>query len=301
MPYLTNANEIRTKIAEYAQAEILWVDTEVADYQTSKPRLSLIQVLDDPSDLTGDRVSILDVLDQPELAVYFIDKIMVNSAIQKVFHNASYDIKFLGKTKAKNVSCTLEVAKQIPYYILPVPDLKLQTLVRELCNVPEVDKSLQGSNWGQRPLTKSQLHYAKMDVVYLAQVDQQLLQRKQLSDPNPATEDITALSQRYRSIEQQWKLLDTELTHIKDRLKAAMQAKNISETDYFKLSPREQTTKKVAFDELAKLTQASGVALDFPLKLTKDLQKQLGGLIEQLPVEDETTTIWRLMPKEQEE
>lgn len=301
MPYLTNANDIRTKIAEYAQAEILWVDTEVADYQTSKPRLSLIQVLDDPSDLTGDRVFILDVLEQPEIAVYFIDKIMVNSAIQKVFHNASYDIKFLGKTKAKNVSCTLEVAKQIPYYILPVPDLKLQTLARELCNVPEVDKSLQGSNWGQRPLTKNQLHYAKMDVVYLAQVDQQLLQRKQLSDPNPATEDITALSQRYRSIEQQWKLLDTELTHIKDRIKAAMQAKNISETDYFKLSPREQTTKKVAFDELAKLTQASGVALDFPLKLTKDLQKQLGGLIEQLPVEDETTTIWRLMPKEQEE
>jgi len=39
---------------------------------------------------------------------------MLNPAIEKVFHQASYDLKFLGKTKAKNVTCTLEMA--IPYY-----------------------------------------------------------------------------------------------------------------------------------------------------------------------------------------
>jgi ribonuclease D len=77
MPYFTQAEEIQDLIEDYAQMPQLWVDTEVADYQTRKPRLSLIQVLHTPNDLSGDRVSILDVLDQPELVAEFIDKIMI--------------------------------------------------------------------------------------------------------------------------------------------------------------------------------------------------------------------------------
>lgn len=302
MPYCTKANDIKTLIDEYALAQILWVDIEVADYQTRKPRLSLIQVLDDSSDLSGDRVSILDVLDKPELAEYFIEKIMVNPEIEKIFHNASYDLKFLGKNQAQNVSCTLEVAKQIPYYLLPVPNLQLKTLAEQLCNfLPPVNKDEQGSDWGQRPLSANQLQYAKMDVVYLAHLDNQLLRLKQLSEPNPEKENLTALTKRYMEIERQWKLLDTELTHLQERLKKAMQAQNIAETDYFKLSSSQRTTKKVAFDQLAKVAQARGIDLDFPVTLTQNLQKQLGDAIEQLPVEEETSTSWRLTPKDAEE
>lgn len=62
MQYLKNVSEISNLITEYAQAKILWIDTEVADFTTRNPRLSLIQLLRDPSDRTGDRVAILSTL-----------------------------------------------------------------------------------------------------------------------------------------------------------------------------------------------------------------------------------------------
>ncbi|HEY9632334.1 MAG TPA: ribonuclease D [Coleofasciculaceae cyanobacterium] len=299
MPYLTDTNDIKYKIDEYSKAPILWLDTEVADYQTRKPRLSLIQVLNEPKDMIGEHVDILDILDQPELVEYFIEKIIINPVIEKVFHNASYDLKLLGKTKAKNVTCTLELAKTIPYYLLQLPNLQLKTLAEQLCYFPPVDKAEQASNWGVRPLTSSQLFYAKMDPVYVAQVHHQLLKLCQRSNPDPATEDLTTLAQRYRGIEHQWKLLNTEMTHIQERIKKAMQVQNVSETEDFELSSYPRTTKKVPFDQLAKLAQANGLELDFPISLTQKLQKELGDIVEQLPVEEEVTTNWRLSIKEQ--
>ncbi|MEW5859887.1 MAG: ribonuclease D [Cyanobacteriota bacterium] len=301
MPYCTDKDKIKVLINEYSKRKLLYLDTEVADYNTRKPKLSLIQILDDFTDVSGDSVYILDVLEQPEIAEMFIEKIMVDSAIEKVFHNSSYDLKLLGKTKAKNVSCTLEIAKSIPYYLLPVPNLQLRTLAEKLCYFPNVDKTEQGSDWGQRPLTESQLHYAKMDPIYLAHVHQRLLELTQLSSPDPEREDVTALAQRYREIEQQWKLLDTEINHIQNRLKAAMQAQELSETKYFQLSSYERTTKKVAFNQLARLAEIHGIDLEFPVALTQNLQKELGDLIAELPVEEEKSTNWRLTPKEQED
>ncbi|MBW4546048.1 MAG: ribonuclease D [Symplocastrum torsivum CPER-KK1] len=299
MPYLTNSKDIQNLMARYAQSPILWIDTEVADHQTRKPKVSLIQVLDDPTDLTGEHVSILDVLNHPELIEYFVDKIIVNPAVEKVFHNASYDLKLLGKTKAQNVTCTLELAKKIPYYLLQVRNLQLKTLAEELCYFPPVDKTEQTSDWGVRPLTASQLHYAKMDAIYVAHVHQQLLKLNRRTEPDPATEDLTALSDRYQQIAYQWKLLDTEMTHLQERLKKAMQAQNVSETGVFELSSYHRTSKKVQFDQLAKLAQAKGIELDFPVALTQKLQKELGDMIEQLQVEEEVTTNWRLSAKDQ--
>ncbi|MFE1747045.1 ribonuclease D [Coleofasciculus sp. H7-2] len=301
MPYLTEASKIKLIIDEYSKRQLLYLDTEVADYNTRKPKLSLIQILDDFTDVSGESVCILDVLEQPEIAEIFIEKIMLNPAIEKVFHNSSYDVKFLGKTKAKNVSCTLEIAKSIPYYLLPVPNLQLRTLAENLCYFPNVDKTEQGSDWGVRSLTENQLHYAKMDPIYLAHVHQRLLELTQLSSPNPEQEDVTALAQRYREIEQQWKLLDTEINHIQNRLKAAMQAQELSETKYFQLSSYERTTKKVAFNQLARLAEIHGIDLEFPVTLTQNLQKELGDLISELPVEEEKSTNVRLTPKEQED
>lgn len=299
MAYLTNPNDILSKVSEYTKEQRLWIDTEIADYQTHKPRLSLIQVLHNPRDLTGEQVDLLDVLDCPELVQEFIDKIMINPTIEKVFHNSSYDLKLLGKTKAKNVTCTLEIAQKIPYYLLQLPNLQLKTLAEQLCYFPPVDKTEQTSDWGVRPLTASQLFYAKMDSVYVAQVHQQLLKLKRRSEPEPTTEDLTALAQRYRQIEHQWKLLDTEMTHLQERLKKAMQAQNISETELFELSHSQRTTKKVPFAQLAKLVQAQEIDLDFSITLTQKLQKELGTVIEQLPLQEEVTTSWRLSPKEQ--
>ena len=120
MQYLTQAEEIRSIITKIASAKTLWLDTETADWQSPNPKVSLIQVLAEPEDLTGDRAYVLDVLDKPEVVAYFVDQIMADPKIEKVFHNANYDVKFLGKEQAQNVTCTWKMAKKLKKRNLPI-------------------------------------------------------------------------------------------------------------------------------------------------------------------------------------
>lgn len=175
MQYLTDATQIKKQINQFRSSKILWLDTEVADCRTPNPRLSLIQVLANPTDLTGEFAYIFDVLDKPDLAAYFIDQIMVNPQIKKIFHNASFDLKYLGGKAAKNITCTLKIARKITRYKLQTSNLKLKSLATELCNFTDVDTESGASDWGQRPLIGKQLYYAAMDTVYLAAVHRRLL------------------------------------------------------------------------------------------------------------------------------
>jgi ribonuclease D len=300
MPYLTDAREISDIVSEYTKATTLWIDTEVAEFNSRNARLSLIQVLDDADDMSGDRVYLLDVLDKPSLVADFVEQIMVNPNIEKVFHNASFDVKYLGGKQAKNITCTLEIAKKIPYYILPVPNYQLQTLATLLCNFNNIDKQEQASNWAQRPLTEEQIEYAYLDCIYLAQIHRCLLELQAESNPDPAIEDITFLNARFSQIEAQWKLLNSEYEHLQERLKKAMQAQDISETTLYKLTSYDRKVVKVQFSQLADLAQTQGINLDFPVTLTQKLQKELGENLEQLSVDIEQSTSSRLTLKKEE-
>jgi ribonuclease D len=301
MPYLTTAAEIRSTITKYSPAKTLWIDTEVADYKSRNPRLSLIQVLDDPQDMTGDSVYILDVLNQSDVITDFIERIMLNPSIEKVFHNASYDLKFLGNKKAKNVTCTLEMSKKIPYHLLPLPNYQLKTLATMLCNFHGIDKQEQSSDWGKRPLSDDQLEYAYFDCIYLAQVHSQLLTLQSQITKDPATEDLQILSQRYTEVEQQRKLINAEFDYLQERLKQAMQVQNVSETEYCKLSGYERKYIKAKFTDLMRLVEREDIDLDFPITITEKLQKDLGSNLEQLDVDIEVTPVWRLIAKSQED
>ncbi len=303
MQYFVESDHIISLIDEYTQAKTLWIDTEVADFKSRNPKLSLIQVLNSYSDNLKENVCILDVLESPEITDIFIKTIMLNPAIEKVFHNAKYDVKFLGKNKAENVTCTLEMAKDIPYYLLPLPNLSLKTLAESLCNIVAVDKSQQASNWGQRPLTAAQLIYANLDPVYLYMVHQKLLQLKLVSNPNSNNENIALLAERYLKLKQQLQIIESECNHFDFRLKAAMQAQNVSETNSLKISSVERHTFKVEFNQLAEIANQNGVSLDFPITLTQKLQKELGEMLDQLNLQEEVSSSWRLTvkPPESEE
>jgi hypothetical protein len=170
MFYLTQASEIQAIITGLASRQILWLDTEIADYDTPFRQLSLIQVLAEPNDLAGDKVYILDVFKQPDVIKYFITQIMANAKIEKVFHNSSFDLKYLGDIQAQNITCTYKIARKISRDRLGTSNLQLKTLAKELCNFTYVDVEEGRSDWGRRPLSQKQLDYAKMDTVYLAQV-----------------------------------------------------------------------------------------------------------------------------------
>lgn len=185
MHYLTEATKIRQLISELTYCKTLWLDTEVADCTTSHPRLSLIQILPEHTDTTGFSAYIIDVLDKHDLAEYFINQIMNNPNIQKVFHNASFDLRFLGGKLANNITCTLQLARKITRQRLEVSNLKLKTLAAELCQFTNVDAEEGRSDWGKRPLSQKQLQYAAMDTVYLAAVHRHLLE---ISNPHAVNE-----------------------------------------------------------------------------------------------------------------
>jgi S-DNA-T family DNA segregation ATPase FtsK/SpoIIIE len=195
MHYLLDATEIKAQIDRFCSAKILWLDTEVADCRTPNPRLSLIQLLANPTDVMGESAYIFDVLDKPDLTAYFIEQIMVNPQIEKVFHNSSFDLKYLGGKLIPNVTCTLKISRKITRYKLNTSNLKLKTLATELCNFTDVDGESGASNWGKRPLSNQQLHYAAMDTVYLAAVHRYLLNFN--SDSNNSIFDMAANTNKW--------------------------------------------------------------------------------------------------------
>jgi S-DNA-T family DNA segregation ATPase FtsK/SpoIIIE len=191
--YLETAEEILDLITHIKAFETLWLDTEIAAWNTSHPKLSLIQVLANPKDIRGSTY-ILDVLDKPEIVSEFIEQIMANANIEKVFHNASFDLRYLGgKEKAKNITCTLKIAQQISKEVLGTSNLKLKTLAVELGNFPQAEIiNKQGSDWEKRPLSRKQIDYAKMDTVYLARVHHRLLEFKpDMPLPKPDSFSVT--------------------------------------------------------------------------------------------------------------
>jgi ribonuclease D len=302
MSYLTEIEDIRAAIDRFSHARVLWLDTEIADYDSKNARASLIQILEDSTDLTGDRVTILDVLDRPLLVKEFIAKIMVVPEIEKVFHNASYDCRFLGgKTKVKNITCTLELVKKIPYYIAPLPNHQLKTVAERLCHFPSIDKSEQKSDWRQRPLSEKQLYYAHKDPVYTAQIHHRLLQLSQLIHPEPTTENIAGLTSRYWEIHDRWKILDTEIEHLKERLKQALIQQNIEKYNNFFLSCQNRTTRKVKLTNLAEVIYLSNTSIDLAINLTNDMLKELGDLSEKLAIEEIQQKVTQLMSKDTEE
>ncbi|MBD2436249.1 DNA translocase FtsK [Nostoc sp. FACHB-110] len=181
MHYLTEPATIQEVISQLTTAKILWLDTEIANWYTPQPKLSLIQVLADPTDSTGSSAYIFDVLNNHGLVTNFINQIMINPQIEKVFHNAVFDLKYLGSHLAKNVTCTLQMARKITRQKLQTSNLKLKTLAVELCHFSNVNIAEQSSDWGKRPLSQKQLEYAAMDTVYLAAVHHQLIK---ISHPN---------------------------------------------------------------------------------------------------------------------
>lgn len=158
-------------MVQWSRCPELWIDTETAEWQTSHPRISLLQVR------TPDgRLYVIDVL-APEmrevLETAFVPAVMTEPSIRKWAHSASYDRRYLGGDRVRSLHCTLQLARSIPYHRLPVRKLTLAALASHLCGT-SLDKTHQGDEWGIRPLTSDQLRYAAADPEWCHRVQQRL-------------------------------------------------------------------------------------------------------------------------------
>ena len=155
--YIASQQELEAFVERAGSSSVLAVDTEFLREKTYYPKLCLMQLA------TDDEIAIVDPFEVEDLKV--LAPLCENEEIVKVFHAGHQDIEII----IYDIGCVprpifdtqvaaalLGQAQQIGY----------SSLVHSLCGV-KLKKTDSFTDWSARPLSESQINYAKDDVVYL--------------------------------------------------------------------------------------------------------------------------------------
>ena len=149
----------------WSDAGLIGLDTEFIQERTYFPRPALLQVSDAQGVLLVDPTAISDW--RP------LRHLLDDSSILVVMHACTEDLKVLeimsGTTPRRIFDTQLAAAFAGHRF-----SLGYRELVEALLNIT-LDKGETRSNWLQRPLSASQLHYATLDVSYLLPLYRRLL------------------------------------------------------------------------------------------------------------------------------
>jgi ribonuclease D len=158
----------------------LAVDTESNSLHAFREQVCLAQISSPNADYLIDPLALKDL---SALAPIFADP-----KIEKIFHAAEYDLVCLRRDfgfSFANLFDTMHAAR-----ILGYPAVGLDRLLNDKFKI-QTDKRHQKANWAARPLTKEQIHYARLDTHYLASLrdvlEKELLAKERL---NFAKEDF---------------------------------------------------------------------------------------------------------------
>lgn len=142
------------------------VDTESASFHRYRDRVYLIQLSSEQENAVVDPLAVQDL--EP------IARLLADSRVEKVFHDADYDLRVLDRDygfRAKNLFDTRVAAE-----LLGEPSVGLAGLLHKYFGVT-LEKKLQRADWSLRPLPERMLAYAVTDTVYLLPL-RDLLERK---------------------------------------------------------------------------------------------------------------------------
>jgi ribonuclease D len=158
MNLITRNEELTDACSRLAAAPYVAVDTEFMREQTFWPKLCLVQIA-----ANGTEVLIDSQAPGLDLKPFF--DLMVNEKVLKVFHSARQDIEIVH-----------HLASVIPHPIFDTQvaamvcgfgeAVSYSMLVKRLLN-RNLDKTSRFTDWSRRPLSERQLTYALGDVTYL--------------------------------------------------------------------------------------------------------------------------------------
>lgn len=211
--WIETNEDLRELCQRWSQQAAIAVDTEFMRSQTFYPHAGLLQIGDGQGCYLIDPLAIDDFAPLAEL--------FTNPGVTKVLHACSED---------------LEVFRYL-LGVLPDPLFDTQIaaafaghgfsigyagLVKTVLGV-DVPKGETRSDWMQRPLSQSQLHYAALDVAYLLVVYGKLLQSlkasERLSWVHSDCADMLAAAQKdnaaedyFKKVKSAWKLNPEELS-----------------------------------------------------------------------------------------
>jgi ribonuclease D len=156
-PVWVNTQPLLQKmIADLVTQKRLAVDTESNSLHAFREQVCLVQISSATTDYLIDPLVLRDL---SALAPFFSDP-----KTEKIFHAAEYDLVCLRRDfgfSFANLFDTMHAAR-----ILGYPAVGLDRLLNDKFKI-QTDKRHQKANWAARPLTKEQIHYARLDTHYL--------------------------------------------------------------------------------------------------------------------------------------
>jgi ribonuclease D len=171
LTYITTQPQLDECLAILHQSKVLAFDLEFdRDRYTYGFDLCLVQIA------TPQACFVIDPLADIELEAMF--RMFENKAIKKLVHCPGEDLRLLHSLKCypTNLVDTEVYAKLLNY-----EQTSLSNMLTATSGIA-LNKKLQTSNWGKRPLTDAQLEYAAADVLYLFDLEEKL--RKEAIEKN---------------------------------------------------------------------------------------------------------------------
>lgn len=211
MLFITQTNQLKNFIKDISSSDFVAVDTEFLRETTYWPKLCLIQLA------TPEIFALIDPLAEDlDLAPFF--ELMVNEKITKVFHCAFQDIEIiyhLSKILPNPIFDTQIAAMAIGYKESIAYEQLVNNIVHEKLN-----KSMQRTNWSNRPLTAEQCDYASKDVIYLCDIylhlKKQLAETGRLNWINEEHDNLQNIKNYISPPEEAWKRLKLRSHKAKD-------------------------------------------------------------------------------------
>ena len=155
--YIASQEELEAFVRRASTSSILAVDTEFLREKTYYPKLCLMQLA------TDDEIAIVDPFAVDDIKV--LAPLFENEEIVKVFHAGHQDIEII----IYDIGCMPKPVfdTQVAAALLGQATQKgYASLVHSICGV-KLKKVDSFTDWSVRPLSESQISYAKDDVVYL--------------------------------------------------------------------------------------------------------------------------------------
>jgi ribonuclease D len=154
--WVNNQNSLKNMIVDLSAQLRIAVDTESNSLHAYREQVCLIQFS------TPKRDYVLDPLMLHDLSL--LAPIFATPNIEKIFHAAEYDLICLKRDfgfEFVNLFDTMQAARILGYKYVG-----LDNILSDKFGI-KIDKRHQKADWGARPLTPSQIDYARMDTHYL--------------------------------------------------------------------------------------------------------------------------------------
>lgn len=160
-------NRLKTLCDQWQKAPLLAVDTEFVRVNTYYPNVGLIQVADTSGQYLIDPIQIKDLS--------ALADVMCKAPTIKVLHSCGEDLEIFQRLfgTLPNAIFDTQIAAALVGYDVQTG---LSRLVKDLLGI-ELPKDETRSDWTQRPLTTSQQKYAALDVAYLIQLHDILIEK----------------------------------------------------------------------------------------------------------------------------